>query len=99
MNHNRHLFYFPHLNSQQTQLMKYLLFATLSLALFGTNSAVAELAIDGKGYEEAIPVTINNITTDGVDEWSVTWRIYGSSYKVKSGQRNPLKTLKVVDQL
>ena len=59
--------------------MKYLLFATLSLALFGTNSAVAELAIDGKGYEEAIPVTINNITTDGVDEWSVTWRIYGSS--------------------
>jgi hypothetical protein len=41
---------------------------------------------------------INNITTDGVDEWSVTWRSYGSSYKVKSGQWNPLKTLKVVDQ-
>ena len=39
---------------------------------------------------------VNNITTDGVDEWSVTWRSYGSSYKVKSGQWNPLKTLKAV---
>ena len=39
---------------------------------------------------------INNITTDGVDEWSVTWRSYGSSYKVKSGQWNPLKTLRTV---
>lgn len=42
--------------------------------------------------------TVNNITTDGVDEWSVTWRTYGSSYKVKSGQWNPLKSLKAVDQ-
>ncbi|MGY3571764.1 DUF1214 domain-containing protein [Vibrio paucivorans] len=40
---------------------------------------------------------INNITTDGVDEWSVTWRTYGSSYKVKSGQWNPLLTLKNSD--
>lgn len=39
---------------------------------------------------------INNITTDGVDEWSVTWRTYGSSYKVKSGQWNPISDLKEV---
>jgi hypothetical protein len=41
---------------------------------------------------------INNITTGDVDEWSVTWRTYGSSYKVKSGQWNPLKSLKEVKQ-
>ena len=54
-----------------------------------------------KYYDRSVEIFQNrtNITTDGVDEWSVTWRIYGSSYKVKSGQRNPLKTLKVVDQL
>ena len=39
---------------------------------------------------------INNITTGKVDEWSVTWRSYGSSYKVKSGQWNPIKDLKTV---
>ncbi|MEP0200893.1 MAG: DUF1214 domain-containing protein [Halioglobus sp.] len=39
---------------------------------------------------------VNNITTAGVDEWSVTWRTYGSSYKVKSGQWNPLSDLKEV---
>lgn len=37
---------------------------------------------------------INNITTGDVEEWSVTWRTYGSSYKVKSGQWNPLNSLK-----
>lgn len=41
---------------------------------------------------------INNITTGKVDEWSVTWRSYGSSYKVKSGQWNPIKDLKTVKQ-
>ena len=40
--------------------------------------------------------TINNITTGDVEEWSVTWRTYGSSYKVKSGQWNPLLDLKEV---
>jgi hypothetical protein len=40
--------------------MKHMLTATLFLALIGTNSAVAELAIDGNDYEETIPVTINN---------------------------------------
>jgi hypothetical protein len=39
---------------------------------------------------------INNITTGDVTEWSVTWRTYGSSYKVKSGQWNPLRDLKEV---
>lgn len=39
---------------------------------------------------------INNITTGDVNEWSVTWRTYGSSYKVKSGQWNPLLDLKEV---
>jgi len=39
---------------------------------------------------------INNITTGDVKEWSVTWRTYGSSYKVKSGQWNPLLDLKEV---
>jgi len=39
---------------------------------------------------------INNITTGDVTEWSVTWRTYGSSYKVKSGQWNPLLDLKEV---
>ena len=39
---------------------------------------------------------INNITTGDVTEWSVTWRSYGSSYKVKSGQWNPLLDLKEV---
>lgn len=41
---------------------------------------------------------INNITTGKVNEWSVTWRTYGSSYKVKSGQWNPLRDLKEVKQ-
>jgi hypothetical protein len=39
---------------------------------------------------------INNITTGDVTEWSVTWRSYGSSYKVKSGQWNPILDLKEV---
>ena len=39
---------------------------------------------------------INNITTGNVAEWSVTWRTYGSSYKVKSGQWNPILNLKKV---
>jgi hypothetical protein len=39
---------------------------------------------------------INNITTGDVAEWSVTWRSYGSSYKVKSGQWNPILDLKEV---
>jgi hypothetical protein len=39
---------------------------------------------------------INNITTGDVTEWSVTWRSYGSSYKVKSGQWNPIRDLKEV---
>lgn len=39
---------------------------------------------------------INNIATGDVEEWSVTWRTYGSSYKVKSGQWNPLRDLKEV---
>ncbi|MCP4900238.1 MAG: DUF1214 domain-containing protein [bacterium] len=37
---------------------------------------------------------INNITTGDVAEWSVTWRSYGSSYKVKSGQWNPILDLR-----
>jgi hypothetical protein len=40
---------------------------------------------------------INNITSGDVEEWSVTWRSYGSSYKVKSGQWNPLRDLKKVE--
>jgi hypothetical protein len=40
---------------------------------------------------------INNITSGDVEEWSVTWRSYGSSYKVKSGQWNPLLDLKEVE--
>ena len=39
---------------------------------------------------------INNITTGDVAEWSVTWRSSGSSYKVKSGQWNPILDLKEV---
>ena len=64
------------------------------------NSRDAEANADGT-YTVRINCgddAINNITTDGVDEWSVTWRSYGSSYKVKSGQWNPLETLKVVGQ-
>ncbi len=63
------------------------------------NSRNAEANADGT-YTVSINCddnAINNITTDGVDEWSVTWRSYGSSYKVKSCQWDPLKTLKAVD--
>ncbi len=40
---------------------------------------------------------INNITSGDVEEWSVTWRSYGSSYKVKSGQWNPLRDVKKIE--
>ena len=64
------------------------------------NSRDAEANKDGT-YTVSINCgddAINNITTGDVQEWSVTWRSYGSSYKVKSGQWNPLRGLKVVTE-
>jgi len=64
------------------------------------NSRDAEANKDGT-YTVSINCgddAINNITSSDVEEWSVTWRSYGSSYKVKSGQWNPLRNLKEVTQ-
>jgi len=64
------------------------------------NSKDAEANKDGT-YTVSINCgddAINNITTGDVEEWSVTWRSYGSSYKVKSGQWNPLRDLKEITQ-